>query len=325
MAAFLRAISMLCACADTTGGRVKNFGIAGGSGLKRLGDVAWLMPLLIIVLGMVLRLLVVGSVEHPPNSSFSTQQKITLNYAWADTQLPLEAGKWQPGAFFVDSLFRLKSDGVNFPELWRQLEHSNHPPLYYAFMHVLTVAVGGEPSFAPGLYFNLVVALATLVLVYGLCRQVFEDPMTANFALAVVAFSLATMSNLMFEKGYELLGFFVALQVYLFVRQMKSGRIAWWGWMLWFLACLGLFLTHYAGLRLHGSAAPDHCVALHCLGAESPSPCGLCRLDADRVRRSPRHLSAHDRRLFWNADVAGCSEAHYEPCLDGIRLWTPSP
>jgi len=206
----------------------------------------WLITLAIIAVGMSFRALVITNIEYSSASSYSTMQKVTLNFRDFKPKLKAEAGKWQDGQSLVRKYYGLEGGKVDFRELKHQLEASNHPPLHYVFLHLITAAAGQSPPLIiNGLMFNLLVSLLTLVVFYKLCLDVFDSKSAANFGLALFAFSLSPLFPLTMQKGYTMQVFFIVVQLGLIIRHFDLVKLKWPDYLLFFLACLGGFLTHY--------------------------------------------------------------------------------
>lgn len=206
----------------------------------------WIVSLLILIIGFALRVLVVVNTEDTEASSYSSLVKVTLNYRWSKEQLRSEIGKWQDGQFFTEKLFVLKEGEVDFSELNSQLRLSNHPPLYYAILHlIVAITPNTQPTIQNGLFFNLVICLITTLMFYKLCWKIYENRWIAFFGTYVLIFSIGSMQTLTLQKGYELMTFFILAQVYFVIQQISSKQLKSHNYFLFFGACLGGFLTHY--------------------------------------------------------------------------------
>ncbi len=205
-----------------------------------------IVTIAIVLIGISIRLLVVANTEDITQGACSSIIKVHLNYEWARKELINEAGVWQNGQYLYDCLYNLKENNLDVAELYRQLELSNHPPLYYILLHTLSVTTNGFTHLlVSGMLFNVFLSVFVLLLFYYLCFDIFGSKELANFGLALLSFSLITMFSLVLLKGYILQTIFILSQFYLIIKNLDNEKIGSLDFLLFFLVCLGGFLTHY--------------------------------------------------------------------------------
>jgi hypothetical protein len=128
-----------------------------------------------------------------------------------------------------------------------------HPPLFYALLKVW-IAIGGESL----LWLRLLpclIAIATIVPFWLLCRELNLKPAETNLALLLMAVSGFLIKYAQEVRMYSLLFFLSVCSIWLFIRFLKSQSAR--DKNLWALAAINLLLvyTHYYGWLLIGIQA----------------------------------------------------------------------
>ena len=120
-------------------------------------------------------------------------------------------------------MFDLRNQKIDFKELETELIGSNHPPLYYVFLHVtLALFQGDTISLRPALLINILFFICTMFVLYELLKTLFKHRISAAFGLALFGFSLTPLNSLVLLKGYELQIFFVLAQTLLLLKQSET-------------------------------------------------------------------------------------------------------
>lgn len=128
-----------------------------------------------------------------------------------------------------------------------------HPPLFYTALKVW-IAIGGESL----LWLRLLpclIAIATIVPFWFLCRELDLKPAETNLALLLMAVSGFLIKYAQEVRMYSLLFFLSVCSLWLFIRFLKSPSAR--DKKLWALSAINLLLvyTHYYGWLLIGIQA----------------------------------------------------------------------
>ncbi len=142
-------------------------------------------------------------------------------YAWATGGVGAGAPKggltdrWVPAADWK----RLMEPGSfwDFGAVSSGLAHTDtHPPLYFWILHVW-VAVAGV-HLKDGIAINILITLATGVVLFFLARRLLKNPLEAALVVLVWDVSPPMLATSILARQYDLFAFFVALFALLVVR-----------------------------------------------------------------------------------------------------------
>lgn len=163
------------------------------------------------------------------------------------TQIDNQKTSWLSGQYFADYLAVEEGTGFNYGSVYMNQRADVHPPLYYILLHTVSSFFEGIFSkwFAFGI--NLIILLATLLVIYVMVRRSFKSGFLALATVAVYGLSTGFFSSLIFFRMYALLTLWTVLLCYFhlymkeknweFTRKRKFALIA--------IVVLGYYTQYY--------------------------------------------------------------------------------
>lgn len=154
----------------------------------------------------------------------------------------VEDGKTYTGDELITA--SMGADGLDYRAVWANQRNDTHPPLYYVIIHTLSVLLRQLPFKWIGLIPNILCVAVIDILLYRLCRTLFDDRWAALAAVIGNAVSFTTMGMTAFLRMYSLATVWAVAIAGLFVRyyDRPKDRRYWAGTFL--LAWAGT-MTHY--------------------------------------------------------------------------------
>ena len=120
-----------------------------------------------------------------------------------------------------------------------------HPPLFYFFLHMACSFVPGQFSYFAGIVFNIVFFLASTIVLFFLCRKVYEDDGCALIVSFLYAISYGGLNTMVFVRMYMLLTLFTLLHMYVYIKYFESDEVSIKSCVLLAITLLGGVLTQY--------------------------------------------------------------------------------
>lgn len=114
-----------------------------------------------------------------------------------------------------------------------------HPPLYYWLLNFASSLCAGHFSMWTGLVLNLIIYIATLILLYKLVLLLFDSRLNAVSAVLMYGLSVIGLSTMLMIRMYMLLTMFTVLLAYLIALLMRTKRLA---------LCPAIGVTIFCGL-----------------------------------------------------------------------------
>lgn len=143
-----------------------------------------------------------------------------------------------------DEAFSWRLTTYSPAELLRHMPGDAHPPLYYLLLKGWTALVGDSPFALRGL--SILFALASIIILYALCREAAVGVSGAIFAAFLFAIHLAPVDEpsrnaRMYGQGVFLAG----LTSWLLLRALRCSRAGSGWWLGYGLAVAAFCYTHY--------------------------------------------------------------------------------
>jgi len=79
----------------------------------------WVLPTLILSIGLLIRTLVVYYTNDTVQSSYSSLAKVHLNFDWLTNHLKDEVNQWHRGEYIFSKVYRRSNIKVDLAELYR--------------------------------------------------------------------------------------------------------------------------------------------------------------------------------------------------------------
>lgn len=213
----------------------------------------WRVPILIILVGLTLRIFAVVNNKTPYVNNYDTIRKVTLNFSDQKKTLSSSIDNWTDADSLRKQLFTTSKAHPDFKALNKELEASNHPPLYYYIYHPIKIWLdGGSHKLGSGYALNLILWFVGALIFYKLCVLVFQDENTALMALVFYATHLGSMTPIILLKAYVLQEVLVLLSIYLYFKYSKTENANWRQYVVYGLVIYLAFLSHYFSYILIG-------------------------------------------------------------------------
>lgn len=168
---------------------------------------------------------------------------------WPSPDARPYAGKWLDKIELERAVFsaNLAKGGVDYGAIWKATAADVHPPLFYWAYATMRAVFGWDDYEAAALAMNCLLFLGSAALFILITRRFIKDPYLVAAALAIFAFSSATISETNFIRMYELLQACAMLFLWsaasvLFPKGGERGPVA------RALPFAGLFLSCFLGL-----------------------------------------------------------------------------
>ncbi len=151
--------------------------------------------------------------------------------------------RWVPAADWK----RLMEPGSfwDFGAVSSGLAHTDtHPPLYFWILHIWVAAAGVHLK--DGIAINILITLATGVVLFFLARRLLKNPLEAALVVLVWDVGPPMLATSILARQYDLFAFFVALFALLLVRAADLGRpFRWRDFVALAVVTAAGVLTHY--------------------------------------------------------------------------------
>lgn len=137
---------------------------------------------------------------------------------------PTAANEWMPGTYYQNYLMPNHATQFEYGSVMSNQVNDVHPPLYYLLFH--TIASFWQGGFSPlvGLALNLIVHIATAIVIAFLIHYLTKNFYVSIFAGLFWGLSMGGLSSMLFIRMYHLMGFFVISLLYLLLRYSRSGK-----------------------------------------------------------------------------------------------------
>ena len=202
--------------------------------------------LLLILFGTSLRLFLILNSEYSIQSSYSTHAKTALNYEWIEEVLPVQSCEWYDNKELFDHFYKLDNKRFDYKNLYRELEISNHPPLYYIMAHFLqSLNKNGYPAYNLLHWMNLLFSMVAMIFFL----MILSELLLNRISILIGFFWFCTSFNLsafvLFQKAYDLQLMLSLFIVWLLIKQNKKEKLELSDFVAYSITSLMLFLTHY--------------------------------------------------------------------------------
>lgn len=172
-------------------------------------------------------------------------------------------GRWLDGGEFKKYLAVEYGERFSYGRVYYNNTLDVHPPLYYFLLH--TVCSFAPEYYSPwlGMGTNIVLMLATQVLLFLLAKRVTGSSLWAVTPVAIYGGTMAFVDTALFIRMYALLSFFTVLLLLVHHRFVRSDRKRRWIFGCAGVTFLGIFTQYYFAFFAFFIAA-SCCVWLLC-------------------------------------------------------------
>lgn len=152
---------------------------------------------------------------------------------------------WHTPQYFEDFMTISKQERSDFLPVYTNQIKDVHPPIYYLLLRIAYQFAGAEFSIWPGIIVNIILALASTLLLFEIGKKVMKDEGLAIILCAINAFSLAAIDMAVYLRMYQLLTLEVMLLFLWHLQyQNKESRSKKAMFSLALVILIGV-LTHY--------------------------------------------------------------------------------
>jgi len=154
---------------------------------------------------------------------------------------------WKPGSFYQGVLTASGQTAFHYSIPYHNQESDVHPPLYYFVIHTVSSLVPGTFSKWIGIVPNILFALLSTLLLFGIAERLFGSGVLALITAAAWALSVGAMGMAVFIRMYSMLTFFCLLLIWLHLRTLDGRGPLGWGSLSALPACtvLGILTQYY--------------------------------------------------------------------------------
>lgn len=145
-------------------------------------------------------------------------------------------------SIWVDEAFSIWIAKADPHTLMTNISMDAHPPLYFIFLHYW-IKLFGQSEFAARLL-SVIFGLATIVVTYKFCNEIFEDKkygLLTAFLLSISSFAIILTDTDV--KMYSQLMFLTILSTYLLCKVMKKESL--YLWLAYIVVSILNLYTHY--------------------------------------------------------------------------------
>ena len=217
--------------------------------LKKYTRTLAVLLVFVMIAMQATRIVRLGNVK----SGFHVDEMLTYTLSnYPDTFVKDTEGlfeNWVSGDVYEKTLSVATENRFDYKMVTNNQSKDVHPPLYYYIIHTVASMVPGTFSKWIGIIPNLIFAVFTTILFYGINRKIFKNELAAVFCTAVWTFSIAAMNGAIFIRMYTILTFFAVLLARIHLKALdeikEAGCISKKTYGCFFLCtCMGI-LTHY--------------------------------------------------------------------------------
>ncbi len=153
--------------------------------------------------------------------------------------------KWHNKEYYID-YFALNSDEVSdWGAVYENQKNDVHPPLYYLLLRISSMFTIDSFSKWTGIGLNIVILLASSVLIYLICNKIFKSNIWALIVTTINALSFSTLENTIYIRMYALSTFNILLFTYMTLRVYEKKELNVKDMILTGLVLILGGLTHY--------------------------------------------------------------------------------
>lgn len=169
------------------------------------------------------------------------------NYTFIDPETARQYSDtgWVDKQYFEDYIQVSKDLPFSFHAVFENQKRDVHPPLYYCFLHLLSLLNHGVFTKWTGLALNFILLFFTDLIMLSVSDYLLKDRRLSCIALLFWTFSGAGLSNILFIRMYVMLTFEMLAYVAVHIQILKKQKADLKDCLLMLLtvACGGL--THY--------------------------------------------------------------------------------
>ena len=120
-----------------------------------------------------------------------------------------------------------------------------HPPLFYFLLHTTSSMIPEQFSYWSGLSVNIVLYLASAVLLYLLVKEIFKSKINGLLLAFLYAVSFGGLNTMVYIRMYMLLTFMTLLHAYVYLKYFEKDKIGMKDGVLLGITLVGGVLSQY--------------------------------------------------------------------------------
>ncbi len=197
--------------------------------------------LLLVVVCQLALYLMLGHEKEIYHCDEIFSYRLSNDFNYTDGNRKLDAQE-----YFLDKTTVRAGEENSFDKVYTNQVNDVHPPLYYFIFHAASSLFPGQFSKWIGLSINILFAILSSFVLYGICNTLFKNKMLSFITVTFSALSIGMAGSVLFLRMYSMLTFWTLCYVGLNIliiqyKELKSH----------FIVFLGLFLVSFFGFLTH--------------------------------------------------------------------------